>query len=145
VPVNDAELLEFMRDIAVGDIAIATSTLRRSPQLATARLEASGATRQDARTSFIEAMQHYVYRGDMALHVAAASYQVELLGMLIEAGADVSARNRRGAERADPKLINRSGSTPMTLATRTTGRGGSGSVEARAQQEQILRLLSASG
>jgi hypothetical protein len=29
----------------------------------------------------------------------------------------------------------------MLLATRNTGRGGSGSAEAKAQQEQIVRLL----
>jgi hypothetical protein len=42
---------------------------------------------------------------------------------------------------ADPQLTNRRGSTPLMLATRSTGRGGSGSPEARAQQEEIVRLL----
>jgi hypothetical protein len=36
---------------------------------------------------------------------------------------------------------NNGGSTPLKLARLTTGRGGSGSVEAKAQQREILRLL----
>jgi hypothetical protein len=42
---------------------------------------------------------------------------------------------------ADPRLKNRNGSTPMLLATQNTGRGGSGSREAKAQQEQIVKML----
>jgi ankyrin repeat protein len=42
---------------------------------------------------------------------------------------------------ADPRAPNRNGSTPMLLATQNTGRGGSGSTEAKLQQESILRLL----
>ena len=47
---------------------------------------------------FLEDIQHYVYAGDTALHVAAASYQEEITAELIARGADVRARNRRGAE-----------------------------------------------
>ena len=39
---------------------------------------------------------------------------------------------------ADPRRTNNRGSTPVQLATRTTGRGGSGSPEAKAQQAEIL-------
>jgi hypothetical protein len=42
---------------------------------------------------------------------------------------------------ADPRAPNRNGSTPLLLATQTTGRSGSGSPEARAAQKEILRLL----
>jgi hypothetical protein len=42
---------------------------------------------------------------------------------------------------ADPSLKNKNGSTPMNLAVHNTGRGGSGLPEAKAQQQQILRLL----
>jgi len=42
---------------------------------------------------------------------------------------------------ADPRRKNKSGSTPMLLATQNTGRGGSGSFEAKAQQELIVQLL----
>jgi ankyrin repeat protein len=46
---------------------------------------------------------------------------------------------------ADPRRKNKSGSTPMRLATSTTGRGGSGSLEAKAQQEEIVCLLERHG
>jgi ankyrin repeat protein len=52
--------------------------------------------------------------------------------------AAVEALLKSGAD-ANPK--NKSGSTPMMLAKTTSGRGGSGSVEARAQQQEIVRLL----
>ena len=42
---------------------------------------------------------------------------------------------------ADPRRKNGNGSTARDLATRTTGRGGSGTPAARAQQDEILRLL----
>jgi hypothetical protein len=42
---------------------------------------------------------------------------------------------------ADPTRPNGSGSTPMKLATRPTGRSGSGSPGAKAQQALIVRLL----
>jgi hypothetical protein len=42
---------------------------------------------------------------------------------------------------ADPRLPNKSGSTPWKLAPMTTGRGGAGSPEAKAQQEEIVRIL----
>ncbi len=44
---------------------------------------------------------------------------------------------------ADPHAVNRSRSTAAQLARWTTGRGGSGSAEARAQQLEILGLLQA--
>jgi hypothetical protein len=46
---------------------------------------------------------------------------------------------------ADPRATNRSGSTAVQLAQWTTGRGASGSDEARAQQLEILRLLEDAG
>ncbi len=47
------------------------------------------------------------------------------------------------ANGADPHATNGRGSTAIRLAHLTTGRGGSGSAEARAQQHEILRLLHA--
>jgi hypothetical protein len=41
---------------------------------------------------------HYMYEGDTALHMAAAAYQTSIVEALIVRGADVRARNRRGAE-----------------------------------------------
>ena len=42
---------------------------------------------------------------------------------------------------ADPTLKNKRGSTAMKLAIWTTGRGGSGSPRARAEQLRIIELL----
>jgi len=80
---------------------------------------------------------------------------------LIQAGADPNAQNMDGATPlhravrtrcagavrallaygADPAIRNKNGSTAMQLALRTTGRSGSGSSEAKAQQQEILLLL----
>jgi hypothetical protein len=46
---------------------------------------------------------------------------------------------------ANPRLGNGSGSTPLHLAVQNTGRGGSGSADAREQQEAIIRLLVKNG
>jgi Ankyrin repeats (many copies)/Ankyrin repeat len=43
---------------------------------------------------------------------------------------------------ADARRRNKNGSTPMLLATMTTGRGGSGSPQSKAEQLKIARLLS---
>ena len=42
---------------------------------------------------------------------------------------------------AKPRQPNKAGSTPLHLAVQTTGRGGSGSPQARQQQAGIVRLL----
>jgi len=42
---------------------------------------------------------------------------------------------------ANPTQPNKTGSTPLHLAVQNTGRGGSGSQEARQQQAGIIRLL----
>ena len=62
--------------------------------------------------------------------VANPRAQADTISCLIEAGADPNA--------ADPRRRNNRGSTPVQLATRTTGRGGSGSAESKAQLREIL-------
>jgi hypothetical protein len=199
------ELRRLMNAIATGDDTAAHEMLRASPALARDALSA-GATRQAATANFLTAIGHYVYAGDTALHVAAAAHRPELAREMIRQGADIAAKNRRGAtalhyaadggpgspgwdperqsetvavliasgadpnaidrsgvaplhrsvrtrcaaavsallERgADPRLPNGNGSTPMMLAERQTGRGGSGSPEAKAQQARIVELLEA--
>jgi hypothetical protein len=192
-----------MRAIAADDTAAAFQLLADQPSLAIASLE-RGASRQVAREFFFDDITHYVYAGDSALHIAAASHRPEVARALVSAGADVSARNRRGAQPlhyaadgapgganwnpdaqaatiaflieagadpnaadgsgvaplhravrtrcsaavgalldggAEPQRTNKSGSSPMTLATLNTGRGGSGSAQAKAEQAEIVRLL----
>jgi hypothetical protein len=87
--------------------------------------------------------------------------QAETVRCLIEAGADPDATDKSGVTPlhravrtrcaaavralldggADPRHTNRSGTTPMQLAIWTTGRGGSGSPESKAQQVEIVDLL----
>jgi Ankyrin repeats (many copies) len=66
--------------------------------------------------------------GVMPLHRAVRTRCAEAVRALLEGGAD-------------PLGENKSGSTPMKLATQNTGRSGSGSVEAKEQQDEIIRLL----
>jgi hypothetical protein len=94
---DDSVLMGFARVVAAGDEAAALALLRETPELATARVEV-GASRQETREYYLEGIAHYVYRGDTALHVAAAAHRLEVVRALIAAGADVRARNRRGAE-----------------------------------------------
>ncbi|HEV7427133.1 MAG TPA: ankyrin repeat domain-containing protein [Thermoanaerobaculia bacterium] len=68
-----------------------------SPALAQIAV-AVGASHDDAETYFFNEIMHYVYAGDTALHVAAAAYQRDIAEDLVSAGANVHARNRRGAE-----------------------------------------------
>jgi len=84
-----------------------------------------------------------------------------MIEYLISVGADPNALDRSGVSPlhravrtrslaavralvdggADPRRPNRSGSTPLHLAVQTTGRGGSGSQQAREQQAAIVSLL----
>lgn len=94
---------------------------------------------------------HHVYGGDTALHVAAAAFDADVARALIAAGADVRAKNRRGAEPlhyasdgrpgdvdaagqramvellvdagADPRALDESGVAPIHRAVRTRGVG----------------------
>jgi len=47
---------------------------------------------------FVDAAAHQLYAGDTALHMAAAAFQRPTAMLLVRGGADVRARNRRGAE-----------------------------------------------
>jgi len=87
--------------------------------------------------------------------------QAATIVCLIGAGADPNAQNMDGAtplhravrtrcasavvalldHGANPAIRNKNGSTVLELVLHTTGRGGSGSPEAKAQQQEILLLL----
>jgi len=66
--------------------------------------------------------------GVAALHRAVRTRSLAAVRALLDGGANVRQPNKRG-------------STPMHLAGRPTGRGGSGSPHAREQQAAIMRLL----
>src|SRR5207248_1490661 len=88
----------------------------------------TGASRQDAETYFLAAIRHYVYAGDTPLHIAAAAHQRRFAESLVARGADVRARNRRGAE-------------PLHYAVQNTGRSDSGSEAAKDEQGRIIVVL----
>src|SRR5262245_26760041 len=93
----DAALLVLAQAIAAGEMAQAGRLLAASPELASARFR-KGATRHGAKAYYLDGIGYYVYAGATALHVAAAAYQAEIVPKLIDLGADVRGRNRRGAE-----------------------------------------------
>ncbi len=192
-----SELIQLLRAITGDDRRTSTALLESRPALATEVLARSD-------ECLLEERRAQVYAGDTALHAAAFSSDVVIARRLIELGADVRARNRRGAEPlhaatfggpgslrwdptrqqamirylvglgadpnakaaggvtplhravrnrcsaavetlldagADPHLANDSGSTAFDLAHWTTGRGGTGSDEAKAEQRIIIELL----
>jgi hypothetical protein len=106
-------------------------------------------------------------RGAEPLHYASdgsgsdPSSQAAVIKYLVSAGADPNRMDKSGVAPlhravrtrshaavralleagANPRQPNKSGSTPLHLAVQTTGASGSGSAEARRQQELIIRLL----
>jgi ankyrin repeat protein len=194
------DLARLLAAIASRDHQAAADLLDAAPSLATATV-----ARRDE--FFLAERLAQVYEGDTALHAAAFSYDPEMARDLITRGADIRARNRRGAEPlhaavtgapgsaswdparqrdvirylieagaepnaaaaggvtplhravrnrcsaavqallgagADPRLPNDRGSTASDLARRATGRGGTGSAAARAEQRIIIELLEVS-
>jgi ankyrin repeat protein len=93
---DQSALTTLIRAIGVDD-AVALRLLAASPALAAAQV-AQGATRQAATDYYLDPIAHYVYAGDTALHVAAAACRCEIAEKLIALGANLRARNRRGAE-----------------------------------------------
>jgi ankyrin repeat protein len=94
---DESAFLGFVRVIAASDVSLAQQLLAATPSLARAHLD-EGASRQGSTDYYLSDIEHYVYAGDTALHVAAAGYQLLIARSLVAAGADVSARNRRGAQ-----------------------------------------------
>lgn len=200
---ESAELQALIRAIVADRNDEVRAVLAASPEVARATV-AIGATRQGPSGYFFPEIGHYLYEGDTPLHAAAAGYRIEIARELVKQGADVAAKNRRGAQPlhyaadggpssppwnpkkqgaiidylveagadvnarnaeaatplhravrtrctaaveallrngADVHARNKSGSTPMDLAVRTTGRGGSGSDEAKREQRAIIELL----
>jgi ankyrin repeat protein len=195
--------MTLVRAIVARNRSQVAQLIDTSPQLATAQAD-MGATRQTSTPFYFDEIQHYLYKGDTAVHMAAAAHEPDFVHLLVARGADVGVGNRRGAQPlhyaadgipgspcwnpvgqaevitlliasgadpnasdksgvrplhravrtrcaqavralleggAEPGLANGNGSTPLQLATSMTGRGGSGSAEAKEQQEAIVELL----
>jgi len=126
-PGKEQELWQLLRAIATGDKPRASRLLLATPQLAW-DAAAIGATREASTPYFFDEIGQYVYAGDTALHIAAASYATDIARELVRGGADVTARNRRGAQ-------------PIHYAS--VGRPGAESWDPRAQAAVIAYLLRA--
>lgn len=136
--------LDFVRLVVSGGVDEVSRCLAANPSLAVARAEV-GAARQGASEFFFTEIAHYLYAGDTALHMAAAAFRCPVARLLVAHGADIHARNRRGAEPlhyaadanrrepeaqaetigyllsagADPNALDKSGVAPLHRAVRT--------------------------
>ena len=90
-------LQTLLQLIASHDRSTTSQLLAESPSLARRAIDV-GATRAAASTYYFATIAHYVYAGDTPLHVAAAAYETGIAEELVSRGAEVRARNRRGAE-----------------------------------------------
>lgn len=150
--IDDTALLPLFAAIASRDAPVTASALTHDPGLATRPLRL-GASRDSPTPYFLVAIRHYVYAGDTALHVAAAAHHTRIAESLVAQGAQVRARNRRGAEPlhyaadgspgsndwdpdaqrdvisylidagADPNAADKSGVAPLHRAVRTRSTG----------------------
>jgi ankyrin repeat protein len=140
----DQRFLDLVHAIISGNDGTVADLVDTSPALVLEQA-AVGATRNGPDNYFFEAIAHYMYAGDTALHMAAASFQHGIVQTLIDRGADCSARNRRGAQPlhyaadsnvwkpaaqaatidrliqagADPNATDKSGVPPLHRAVRT--------------------------
>ena len=131
---------ELVQAIIVRDPVRVSRLLAAKPSLADERA---------TEDRLIDEIAHYIYRGDTALHIAAAAFEREIARALLGAGAGVSAANRRGAQPlhyacdgipgaptwnpraqaavikalikagADPNALDKSGVAPLHRAVRT--------------------------
>lgn len=135
---------KLIQHIVSGNIDAVSGMLSADPSLATEAAEI-GAARENAEEFFYTEIRHYLYGGDTALHIAAAAFSRPIAMLLVENGADIGAKNRRGAQPlhyaadancwepdaqaetikyllsagADPNALDKSGVSPLHRAVRT--------------------------
>src|SRR5262249_2920299 len=90
-------LQTFLRLIASHDRSTAARLLAESPLLARQAIDV-GATRAEESPYYFEEIARFFYAVDRPLHIAAAAYETGIAQVLVSHGANVRARNRRGAE-----------------------------------------------
>src|SRR6476661_8728380 len=85
---NSPSIDALLAAIVCDDITKAKNFLTQNSSLTAAVVEVD--------RLFDTAICHWLYVGDSALHLAAAGYRTEIVGLLLEAGADSNAaQNRR--------------------------------------------------
>jgi hypothetical protein len=114
--------MTLARAIVRGDRACVSRLLSLAPDLVLARFVV-GASRQASEDYFLTEIEHYVYRGDSALHVAAAAFEVGIVRELIGGGAGVCALNRRGAQPLHYAVDGIPGSARWNPVAQTARRG----------------------
>jgi len=145
--------------VYAGDTALHVAAAAHDATVARALVEHGAAL--DAVNRMGAAPLHYAADAGPGSPYWNADAQRAIVEYLIEAGADPNAGDKRGVaplhravrtrngpavralleHGANPRLANGNGSTPLDLATQNTGRGGSGSAAAKAQQAEIIALL----
>src|SRR5437762_6568476 len=78
----------FLRAVLDGDDNRVKGLLHETPELVRRRI---------ARNRLIATIPHWLYVDDTALHLAAAALKAGAVRLLLDAGADANAQNRRGA------------------------------------------------
>jgi hypothetical protein len=111
-------LSDLTAAILANDPATITTLLRATPALATEAFTA-GADRQTSTAFFINQIRRYIYKGDTALHIAAAAHHTEAVRVLLGAGALVTARNRFGDEPIHAAAIGRPDSPEWSPAAQS--------------------------
>ena len=84
----DGRWKRFLDAVVDGDDGGVARLLRTAPGMLRARMELD---------YFVEAIPHWLYVGDTLLHLEAAALRTGAVRLLLDAGADPNAENRRGA------------------------------------------------
>lgn len=149
--------------VYAGDTALHVAAAAHRPGLARALLDRGADVRATNRRG--ATALHYAADGSPPRSAGDAERQAATLALLIASGADPDAQDRDGVAPlhravrcrcaaaveallkggADATRANANGSTPAKLASHPTGRSGSGSGAAKAQQAEIVRILEAHG
>ena len=156
-------LTQIRRYIYAGDTAMHIAAAAYRAQIVEQLIKAGADVR--ARNRFGYNPLHAAAAGGPGSQTWNPAKQSATIRLLIAAGADPNSTDKRGVtpmhiavrtrcslavqtlleSGADPTLRNKSGSDAMVLAVNTTGRGGSGSPEAKQEQKQILQFLTEAG
>src|SRR5438046_2784133 len=79
-------MVKLLEAILEDDLRGVAALLKSDPRVTGQRVEKA--------RMYTEGISHWIYAGDTPLHLAAAGYRVEIMRMLLAAGADVNAAGR---------------------------------------------------